>query len=467
MSNKKDIGWIFRNYLFNPYRTQAIQSIKRSQSWSKDEIIDYQTRQLKNLLTHAYETVPFYKNSFSQAGFSPDMFKSIEDIKKVPILTKDDIRTYRESLISTTFPKKFIISDASGGTTGLPVPFYADVRTFSTVEWVYIKSLWQRVGYRFRDKYVVFRGEVVNANPGTAKSYWKFDKLRNCVIFSSFEMGEEQIPIYINKIKEFKPKFIHSYPSVLLILAQYILNHKITDFPPLKAIFVGSETLFPWQRELFETVFNTRIYTWYGHRERCILAGEQTEPSVYEAFPSYGFTELLNDQKIECSAEGEEGELVGTGFYNYAFPLIRYNTLDIAENCNRQTSPTNFKRIKNIKGRIQDFFVDKQGSLITFSTSYKALIPIMDKIAAHQFIQESPGELMLNIEPRNELTEDDILEVRRSFNERFPNFDLKISTVQDIPRTVSGKFRYFIQKMDIAFKNEPVGLVNNLEAQGK
>src|SRR5687768_11499766 len=122
MSNKKGIGWILRNYLFNPSRRQAAELVKKSQTWSKDQIEDYQTRELKKLLTHAYDTVPYYKNSFTQAGFSPDMFKSLDDIKKVPILTKDDIRTHRESLISTTFPKKYLISDTSGGTTGLPVP---------------------------------------------------------------------------------------------------------------------------------------------------------------------------------------------------------------------------------------------------------------------------------------------------------------------------------------------------------
>jgi phenylacetate-CoA ligase len=451
MSDKKDITWMFKNYLFNPYRWQTAKLIRKSLSWSKDQIEDYQTRELKKLLTYAYETVPFYRKSFGQAGFSPEMFKSVEDIKKVPILTKDDIRNNQESLISTAFPKKYLISDTSGGTTGLPVPFYADVRTFSPVEWVYIKALWKSVGYRVRDRYVVFRGEIIGSPSDPSRSYWKFDRLRNRLIFSSFEMSEEQIPLYIQKIKEFRPKFIHSYPSVLLILARYIVNHGVTDFPRVKAIFLASETLYAWQRELFESVFKTRLYTWYGHRERCILAAERDVPSVYEIFPTYGFAELINHQKTECKEEGEIGELVGTGFYNYAFPLIRYNTFDIAENCNQKTSFTNFKRIKNIKGRIQDFFVDKHGSLITFSTSYKALIPIMDKIVAHQFIQETPGKLNLNIEPRSELSEEDILEVKRNFSERFPNFDLNVSTVNNIPRTVVGKFRYFIQKIDIDF----------------
>lgn len=453
MDNTKNIGWFFQNYLFNSYRKEAVRLVRESDSWSKNRINEYQFNQLKTLINYAYNHVPFYNNSFSKAGFKPEKFKSGEDLQQIPVLTKNDIRTYNEQLKSDVFPSKYLIRDTSGGTTGLPVPFYADIRSYSPVEWVYMNSLWQRAGYSFYDRYVVFRGEVIKTSEENSQ-FWRYDKLRNCLIFSAFEMNEEKIPLYLSKIKKFKPKFLHSYPSVLYILASYIEKNNITDFPPLHAIFLGSETLYPWQRELFTRVFNTRLYSWYGHRERCILAGEQYRPAVYEVFPTYGYTELINENGCPCTEDGEPGELIGTSFTNYAFPLIRYNTHDIAENCLEKTSFREFMRIKNIKGRIQDFFIDKTGSMITFSTSYKALIPIMDKINAHQFIQNEPGKLNLNIEAKTALTAADIQTVKRSFQERFPLFDLNINTVNNIPRTANGKFRYFVQNISIEFQKK-------------
>lgn len=452
MNNKKNIAWIIQNYLFNPYRSQAVKLIKQSDNWSRDQIKEFQFSQLKRILDYAYRYVPYYNKSFQNAGFTPEKFKRIEDLERIPLLTKDDIRTNNNELLSTIFPKKYLIQDTSGGTTGLPVPFYADIRYFSPVEWVYMKSLWKRIGYSTYDKYVVFRGEVIKPEEGSnSKGLWRFDKLRNCVVFSAFEMTDERIPHYIEKIKQFKPRFIHSYPSVLFVFASYLEKNKINDLPPLKGIFLGSETLYPWQRELFARVFKTRLYSWYGHRERCILAGEQERPNVFEVFPTYGCAELLNNNGNACTKDGESGELVGTCFNNYAFPLIRYNTHDVADLCLEKTSHRNFMRIKNIQGRIQDFFIDKTGSMITITTSWNAIKPIMNKITAHQFVQDVPGKLTLNIEPIEDISQEEISAVKSDFIQRLPNFELKVNKVQSIPRTVSGKFRYFVQNLDIEF----------------
>jgi phenylacetate-CoA ligase len=181
------------------------------------------------------------------------------------------------------------------------------------------------------------------------------------------------------------------------------------------------------------------------------LAGEQDIPAVYEVFPTYGFAELINQHGQSCSMDGEAGEIVGTSFYNYAFPLIRYNTHDIAEYCTQKTSYRNFMRIKNIKGRIQDFFIDKSGSMITITTSWNAIKTIKDKISAHQFVQDVPGKLSLSIEAVKEITREEIATVKNDFRERFPNFDLDVNIVKSIQRTTLGKFRYFVQNLDIEF----------------
>ncbi len=227
----------------------------------------------------------------------------------------------------------------------------------------------------------------------------------------------------------------------------------MSNIPPpdsLKAIICSSETLYDWQREFIRSIFRVRTYSYYGLSEKCCIAAECEDSAHYEFAPQYGFVELVNRDGEWCTDEDEKGEIVATGFNSHSFPFIRYRTEDVGVNTKiKSNHERNWFTIKRIEGRIQEFFVDKFNSSITFICSDEMFWNVFNKINAYQYIQNKPGQVTLNVDAKESLTEEELSEIKKSFNTYFPNIELTIRIVNDIPKTRSGKFRYLIQNLPV------------------
>ena len=113
---------LFRDFLYDvvPFSfrygkdfNKTLNFLKKSQNWRREDLLEYQNNQLKNLLIHSYETVSYYENLFNEYDLDPYTFKDNEEIKKLPLLTKDIINSNFESLISTKFKNKNVFSPTS------------------------------------------------------------------------------------------------------------------------------------------------------------------------------------------------------------------------------------------------------------------------------------------------------------------------------------------------------------------
>jgi len=425
--------------------------LNESEFWNEEKIREYQLKQLKNIIAHAYKNVPYYTKLFNRYSINPDDIKDLEDIKKIPYLTKDIINQHKDEMIDKNFPKKFLGYGTTGGSTGIPMGFYYDKRLYASVEWAYMTHQWKRVGYKHRDKCVVLRGNVVN-NIIENKKYWEVDWANNWLIMSSYHLTDETIPLYIKKIREFKPKFIQAYPSALQILVSYMKQNNIEPFESVKAIFCGSENIYDWQRELFEKVLKTRVYSWYGHSERVCLAGECEKSHYYHAFPQYGYLELINDKGEWCSKENEKCEIVATGFTNYVMPFIRYKTQDIAINTNKKCEcGRNWKLIKYVEGRLQELIITNNDRLISM-TAINMHSDVFDNVKQFQFHQKEKGKVVFNIVKKDTYSDQDTEYIRNELMKKLgSDMELNIKFVNTIPRTKSGKYRFLIQELPIKF----------------
>jgi phenylacetate-CoA ligase len=416
--------------------------LQKTQFLSKEKIDDYQLKQLKNLINHAYERVPYYKRIFKERELTPLDIKEFQDLKKLPYLTKDIIRNNFKELIAVNYNEKDLRQLTTGGTTGMPISFLA-VKNFYTKEWSFMTALWKRVGYNNSktNRMVILRGQIPH------KGYYEY--CGKNLILSSFLLSNRNFMEYIDRIVKFNPDFIQAYPSSITVLSKYILENNIKIvLPKLKAILCGSENLYEFQRGYIKKAFNTKLFSWYGHSELCCLAGECEVSSAYHLVSEYGYTELINKEGREAVLEGELGEIVATGFSNYVMPFIRYRTGDIAVNTNESCScGRNYKLIKKINGREQEFFVDKTDSKITFTCSDDAFWRVHDRVEAYQYIQNEPGKVILNIEVNSRFQSEDEDKIIFGFHEYFPTLDITIRIVEEIPKTSSGKFRFLIQNL--------------------
>ena len=213
--------------------------LQESQWWTKKQLEEYQMQQLEKHLNHAYNNVPYYTRLFDERGLKPRDFQRLDDIKKLPYLTKEIIRENIKDLVARNYPKSKLKYVTTGGSTGLPLGFYHENKVSQAIEWAFIITLWQRAGYQKRSKRVVFAAQ--NVSNTDKDKFWYYNPIENTLTVSSFHLINENMMIYINKIREFNPDFLHGYPSVIVILARYMEVNRIAPFKNVKAVLCGSE----------------------------------------------------------------------------------------------------------------------------------------------------------------------------------------------------------------------------------
>jgi phenylacetate-CoA ligase len=426
--------------------------LQESQWWSREKLKEYQMQQLEKLLNHAYNNVPYYRRVFDERGLKPKDIQDFDDLKKLPYLTKEIIRNNLEDLIARNYPSSKLQYCTTGGSTGIPMGFYVEKDIASAKEWAFMLTQWDRVGFRIGDRCVVLRGDVVRS--ANKEKFWEYNPVSKNLILSSYHMTDETLPGYIAKIRKFRPDFIQAYPSAVSILAKFIRKNNIIPFSGLKALLCGSENLYPWQRTLLEETFQCRIYSWYGHTEQVVLGGECEKNTYYHVFPEYGIAEIIGKDDKTVTQENELGEIVATGFNNFVCPFIRYRTQDFAILSNKRCEcGRNYSLLKKIEGRLQDFIISNDKSLITltaliFAQHFKAF----GKIKNMQLYQDRIGEVEVRIIPTNDFLKKDSNEIIKKMESAVSGkIKVEVKIVDKIQRTQSGKYRFLIQKLPIKF----------------
>lgn len=438
------LGYIPQEVLFGKRFKKQYEFLQEAQWWSEEEHKKYQINELKKLLIHCYNNVPYYTKLFNKIGFNVHEFTDFSDLKKIPYLTKDIIRENLKDLKAKNYPNYKIEEVTTGGSTGLPMAFYIEGFNQWAKERAFVANEWSKIGYNpnKRNKFIVLRGKVI---PGI------YEKNGLQLILSSFKITNENISEYIKQIEKFDADYIHCYPSALYLIAKYLIDNKISiKTKNLKGILCVSENLYNYQRNIIEDAFKTRVFSFYGHTEMSCIAGECEHSNYYHICSEYGYTEIIDRNGNEVVEEDEVGEIIATGFNNYVTPFIRYKTQDMVINSNKKCKcGRNYKIIKSVEGRAQDYFIDNNGELITFIFADGALWNVKNKIFAYQYVQNKKGEVELNIQSKEPLLNLEIDDIEKLFNEYYPSLKLNIKFVNNIAKTSSGKFRYLIQNINI------------------
>jgi phenylacetate-CoA ligase len=263
-------------------------------------------------------------------------------------------------------------------------------------------------------------------------------------------MTPDFLESYLKKLKQFKISYIQAYPSAISIFARFILENEFNQLPPIRAILAGSENLYPSQRKLIENAFKCRVFSWYGHAEKAALAGECENNKYYHIFPEYGYLELLGKDGNKITNDREIGEIVVTGFNNFATPFIRYRTSDLGVfskdkcTCGRQ-----YQLLKRIEGRLQELIVSKTDRLISM-TAINMHSNVFDNVRQFQFYQDKKGEIVLNLVKKKSYTQKDTECIKNELQKKLGNdMGLNFHFVENINRTKNGKYRFLIQKLPI------------------
>lgn len=377
-----------------------------------------------DLFQRAFDRSPFYRQLYMEAGLHKEDIKSLEDIKKLPIITKDMIKAHADEI--RIAPKWKLIKNHTSGTTGTPLMVYEDWPSIWR-EQAYFYCYRKRCGYTYGQPIVSLRGNLEK------KDLYLKVHISNTLYLSSYNINPQTTELYYQQILKHKPVAIEGYPSSLYSLALMMRDKGLQLHIPVA--FTSSESLLDYQRELIEKQFDTQIFDHYGTTERTIRLSESFNHNGYFEDPGYSINEYT-----------EDGEIT-TSLINFSFPLIRYKGNDVIEMM-EATRENPQVIVKKVQGRKSSYLIGKDGTEYSGALLTRVFKDIRT-IDNAQFIQEKRGEVRLNYVPGREFSKEDerklVYAVKEQLGEDNFEFAFYPVSANEMVYSSRGKFNYIIQ----------------------
>jgi phenylacetate-CoA ligase len=389
----------------------------------RKENVNKARESLQSLLTHATQNCSFY------APFANT------PISEFPIIDKDLIRSRHSEFLAKPFVTAKLHRMSTSGSTGTPFSVVQNYEKRSRVlaEIVYFGEL---CGYTIGQRYAFIRSWNSQTRKSPLESF-----LQNLIAIDTSRLDEESLETMRSLLKRDKRlSCILGYASSLDLLAQHLLEKGETpeSFKRMKVVISGSEILSDKARRNLKRVFGCNVVSRYSNQENGLIAQEVSDNVFLINRASY-YLEFLKPNSNEHARPGELSRIVLTDLFNYAMPMIRYDTGDLAI---FDEHPDYGRVITSIEGRVRDFFYDTQDRLLSPSAITVQMWKF-DRLRQFQFIQDGRAKYLLKVNgARGVYEDDDFIEVIENIVGK--NANITIEHVDGIPQLQSGKFRQVI-----------------------
>jgi len=409
------------------------------------EYKDAQDSELRRLIRHCYEHVPFYQKVMRERALTPKDFGGIEDLPKLPFLTKDIVRAHGPELLRSDRGAFGTVRAFTSGSTGKPLTLVRDMRCV-IAEQAAIRRHWHLAGFPVGGRRVTLRGDATVPMGQTRPPYWRHNPAEKQIFMSSFHLSRATVPHYVSALQRFQPDALQAYPSSAYFLAKTMLELDLKVVIPF--IFTGSEPVYPRQRAVIEEAFSGKLFDLYGCAERVVLAMECREHSGRHNIPENGIIELVEPEGPH--AEGMY-EIVGTGLTNYAMPLLRYRTGDLTDPLVMECAcGRSMPKILRVEKREGDMIVTPDGRHLAFSGLTHAFMGLKG-IERSQIIQDAMDHVTVRIVPAGDYADGDGTKAVTRLSEYFgEGLRIDLELVDGIECEPSGKYRWIVSRINPA-----------------
>ncbi|WKA53872.1 phenylacetate--CoA ligase family protein [Planococcus shixiaomingii] len=425
-SNKR-FGEVYWNFL---------SELEQRDYTNEQEEVRYQERELQKLLQFAVKNSPFYKEFYK--GIDIDSIKTVDDLKKLPLLTKEIVRQNIESMY-TIDEKSGIVSHTSG-TSGKALRFYytPDDIQKRMAHLDFFKK--QHGVINLKMKRASFSDSRFIPKNQRAKIFWRDNHSIKQRLYSAAHCQRHNAEVIAKSLNDYQPLSMDGLPSAIYEIAKWINDHDYPlSFQPI-AIFTTAETLYPHYRKEIEKAFGCKIRDQYASSEGAPFIAECKEGNYH-----YN----LNTGIVEIA---EEGEIFVTCFNTYGTPLIRYGVGDRVETSERQSKcncglvhPV----IKRIDGRTNDYLLSKNRGKFTSSHLSFVNEQFSGAIRNMQFRQKSLDTIHVLIDATEKYTKDMSAIIQEELEYLLGDeIEIQFSFVEHIPRGPNSKFRLIINEIE-------------------
>lgn len=416
-------------YLRNPSLDTCLKFLLRSDSWSLKQLEEYQLKRLKELLKVAYYHSTYYQQSFDEIGLDISTVTCLEDINKIPVLTKKDVLENVKE-IQTTYKFKKLRKASTSGSTGESLVFKRDewadsfnrASIFRGYSWYGVQP-WDKNGYFWGFNFS--KKEKIKTNI--------LDFLQNR--FRVFSYEKKSFERFLKRLDT--ATFIHGYSSMIYQTAKLINQSNKKVFSNIKMVKGTSEKIFDTYQEEVQKAFHLKIISEYGATESGIIAFECPEGNMH-----------LNMEG--CYVEEYENEILVTNLQMKSFPVIRYKLGDYIK-----LAPKDFqckcgrkhRVLKEVTGRVGDSVYGENQIYpsLYFYYIFKNLVKQHNLKLNYQVIQHQKGRLVFRIQQQINHSEVHLLEleIAKYFKEDMV-FEILINANFEVTK---GKFKSFISKV--------------------
>lgn len=399
-------------YLRNPLILQRYRELKESEKLSIVELEKQQFLKLENLLKFVLNNNEYYIKKFEKANFKIEDLKTLDDLKKIPILEKEELKKFNSEIQLKKGFKKLFFSETSGS-TGEPLIFYRNMEwdaghraaIFRGYSWYNVKP-WDRNGYLWG----------YNISKMKAIKIKILDILQNRIRIFSY--SKENIQQFAKKTE--KMDYIEGYSSAIYEISKEINKSNLIINKNIKMIKGTSEKIYDKYQIEVKKAFGKKMISEYGAAEAGIIAFECPYENMHITMENVIVEEV-------------NGEILITNLLSKSFPIIRYrlgDAIKIKKDINCKCGMKHYV-IEDILGRVGQKIVGVKENYpsLTLYYIFKNLALENNLVLNYQVIQEKKGELKFNIEQNMSDLEKEKLkkEIKKYFKDDI-KFEIKENT---------------------------------------
>jgi phenylacetate-CoA ligase len=405
---------------------------------SLDELRARQSAALRRLARHAFEQVPFYRRRFEAAGLDPDDVCGVEDLARLPVVTRDELRDAGRDWESVGEPRPTIRKSTSG-TMGKPLVFGYEPASEHWRQAVKLRGYgW--AGYRVGRRALHYWGA---GRPGASHlARWKTTadhKLKRERYVDCTRRSRADLDAVAALVARERPEALLCYSQAGADLARHVLEGDLRRWGTIP-VLCGAEKLTGPDRAALEAAFGPAVFETYGCREVMLIATECEAHAGLHVSMENLVVEVLG-QDGEPARPGELGKVVVTDLHNFGMPFIRYANGDLAVAGPEARCPCGrtLPRLASIEGRITDALLDGAGRRVNGLVFNVVIAHLAHGIRQFQVVQRRDRAITVRIVPTARF-DDGIRQTLRETCERYlPGTPVSLDLVSEIPAGAGGK----------------------------
>ncbi len=427
-------GWHIRLSRYGGEFPELLRLTEDRDCWSADRVAAFRDQRLRVFVRHC-ASIPFYDRRFREAGVDPASIRGLDDLRRLPVLTKEEVRTAIEEFAGLwKSAGHAAILVHTSGTTGSGLRFSTSTRAVQE-QWATWWRYRRRHGLRPGIWQAYFGGRSIVPISQNRPPFWRWNQALSQLMFSVYHLSPSNLDFYLDELCRRKIPWLHGYPSALALLAARALERGGLAYEP-RWVTIGAESLLPQQKTLLRQAFGVIPRQHYGMAEAAANISECEAGSLH-VDEDFAAVEFLP------TTDGTSFKVLGTNFTNPLTPLLRYEIGDVvALNGHRCSCGRGGRLVAAIDGRQEDYVVLANGARIgRLDHAFKDMLRVREA----QIYQHQADAITVYVVRGQGYSDNDELALLRELRRRLgPDTSITIQYRESLNRSGSGKLRFVV-----------------------